>query len=79
MHGGSSEEPIPDRIVRYGFRNVYIIVHQSGRMTWGVWETALRGIVDFLEEYEYVDMDFDIGQTGVEKFFGTGTLGMFKH
>ena len=47
-------------------------------MTWKVWETALQGLADFVEMYEYVDMDFDVGQTGVDKFFGTGVLGMRK-
>ena len=47
-------------------------------MTWKVWETAVQGIADFVERYECVDMDFDIGQTGSERFFGTGVLGMMK-
>lgn len=45
-------------------------------MTWKVWETALRGIADFVERYEYVDLDFDVGQIGMERFFGTGVLGI---
>lgn len=47
-------------------------------MSWKVWEMALQGIVDFVERYEYVDMDFDVGQIGMEQFFGTGVLGMMK-
>ena len=47
-------------------------------MTWKVWETAVRGIADFVERYEYVDMDFDVGQMGMEQVFGTGVLGMMK-
>ena len=77
MHG-SSEEIIPDRIIRYGYNGVYLLLHHKGRMTWRVWETALRGIVVFLEKYEYVGMEFDIGQTGMEQFFGTGALGILK-
>ncbi|CAD6567667.1 MAG: hypothetical protein ASARMPREDX12_000592 [Alectoria sarmentosa] len=75
---GSSNIPIPDKMIRYGTGNVFILVHQSGRMTWKVWETAVQGIADFVERYECVDMDFDIGQTGSERFFGTGVLGMMK-
>ena len=69
---------MPERIVRYGSGDVFFLMHQSGRMTWRIWETALRGIVEFLERYEYIDMEFDIGQSGVEEFLGTGVLGMFK-
>ena len=69
---------MPERIVRYGSGDVFFLMHQSGRMTWRLWESALRGIVDFLARYEYIDMAFDIGQTGVEEFLGTGVLGMFK-
>lgn len=67
-----------DKMVRYGSGDVFILLHQSGRMTWKVWGTALQGITDFVERYEYVDMDFDVGQTGLEQFFGTGVLGMMK-
>lgn len=77
MHG-SSDEVIVDRILRFGHNGVYLLLHHSGRMTWRVFETALRGIVVFLEKYEYVDMEFDIGQVGMERFFGTGSLGTFK-
>lgn len=47
-------------------------------MTWKVWQTALEGIADFVEMYECVDMDFDVGQTSLESFFGTGVLGAKK-
>ena len=77
MHG-SSDQVIPDRILRFGQNDVYLVLHHSGRMTWRVFETALRGIVVFLEKYEYVEMEFDIGQIGLEQFFGTGALGLFK-
>lgn len=69
---------MPARIVRYGSGNVYFSMHQSGRMTWKLWEAALQGIAEFVERYEYVDMEFDIGQTGAEQLFGTGVLGMMK-
>ena len=75
---GSSNVPIPDRIIRYGVGNVFLLLHHNGEMTWRVWQTALEGIADFLERYEYVDMEFDVGQTGLEKFLGTGVLGMMK-
>lgn len=77
MHG-SSEELIPDKILRYGSHDVYFLVHHKDRLTWRVWEAALRGIVDFVERYEYVEMEFDIGQIGLEQSFGTGVLGMMR-
>ena len=77
MHG-SSDQSIPDRILRFGHNDVYLVMHHNGRMTWRVLETALRGIVVFLEKYEYVEMDLDIGQIGMEQFFGTGSLGRFR-
>ena len=73
---GSLDAPIPDKMIRYGSGDVFLLLHQRGRMTWKVWETALRGIADFVERYEYVDLDFDVGQIGMERFFGTGVLGI---
>lgn len=77
MHG-SSDEIIPDRMYRYGAGNVYLLIHQSGRMTWRVWESALRGLADFVERYEYVDMEFDVGQSVWEQYYGTGVLSMME-
>ena len=74
MHG-SSDEVIPDRVLKYDCDDVYILLHHNGRMTWRLWETALRGIVTFLQNYEYVDMEFDVGLIGMERWYGTGALG----
>lgn len=74
----SLDTPIPDKIIRYGYGDVFILLHHSGQMTWKVWGTALQGIVDFLERYEYVDMEFDVGKTGLEQFWGTGALGKLQ-
>ncbi len=63
MHG-ASEEPIFDHVVRYGSGDVFLTRHHRGGMTWRKWETALRGIADFVERYEYVDMEFDVGEMG---------------
>ena len=57
---------------------MFLLLHHSGRMTWKVWETALQSIVEFVERYEYVDMEFDVGKSGFEHFFGTGALGMMQ-
>ncbi len=79
MHG-ASEEPIPDHVLRYGAGDVFFVMHHRGGMTWRRWETALRGIADFVERYEYVDMEFDIGIMGQKQheYIGTGVLGHFK-
>lgn len=77
MHG-SLEERIPDKILRYGWNDVYLLVHHKDRMTWREWEAALRGIVYFVESYEYVEMEFDIRQIELEQSLGTGALGMMR-
>lgn len=75
---GSSDAPLTHRMFRYEAADVFIVLHQSGRMTWKVWETALQGIAEFVEKYEYVELDFDIGQKTEGRFFGTGVLSMRK-
>lgn len=47
-------------------------------MTWKIWEGALQGITEFVERYEYVDLEFDVGLQGEEAILGTGVLGMKK-
>lgn len=44
-------------------------------MTWEVLEKTIWGLTYFVETYECVDFDFDIGEFGMEKAFGTGVLG----
>ena len=78
MHG-STDEPIPDHILRYGSNEVFLLMHQRGRLTWRAWETALQGIAQFVERYEFIDMDFDVGKIGKGQFYGTGTLGMMRN
>lgn len=46
-------------------------------MTWEVFEGAVWGLMDFVERYECVDFDFDVGEFGMERVFGTGVLGGF--
>lgn len=46
-------------------------------MTWEVFEKTLWGLIYFVETYEFIDLDFDVGEFGMEKAFGTGALGGF--
>ena len=73
---GSSQELIPDTIKQYYSGNVILLLHHKSNMTWKVWESALLGIADFVGRYEFVDMDFDVGQRGGEALYGTGVLSL---
>lgn len=44
-------------------------------MTWEVLENTIWGLLHFVETYEFVDFDFDVGEYGMERAFGTGVLG----
>ena len=72
------QDPITDRQLRYSSGNVYLLMHQNGQMTWDVLETAIWGLMHFVQTYECVDFDFDIGEFGMERAFGTGALGVFR-
>lgn len=54
-----------------------MLIHQNGQMTWEVFEKTLWGVMYFIETYECVDFDFDVGEWGMEKAYGTGVLGGF--
>ena len=73
---GSSRELIPDTIIRYKSGKVVLLLHHKNKMTWNAWRSALVGITDFVEKYEYTDMDFDVGQRGGKTFYGTGVLSL---
>lgn len=55
-----------------------MLIRQNGQMTWEVFEETLWALQDFVELYECVDFDFDIGEFGMDKAFGTGVLGAFR-
>ena len=73
---GSSQEIIPDLIKRYISGKVYLLLHHNKKMTWKVWESALLCIADFVGSYEFVDMDFDVGQHVWDAHYGTGVLAL---
>ena len=73
-HQPRTDAVIDDMVLQYASRNVRLLVHHGGIMTWDVWRTAVRGILDFVTTYECVDFDFDVGQPGLASYFGTGAL-----
>lgn len=53
---------------------VNMVIHVRPTMTWEVFATMIRGLKAFLNEWEYVECDFDIGQIGYDNFYGTGAI-----
>ncbi len=53
---------------------VDLMVHPTEEMTWEMWRYALLGIGDFMQDWEYVELSFDVvvlgvGQVGTGKVF----------
>ena len=47
-------------------------------MTWEVLESTIGGLFHFVQTYECVGFDFDVGGSGNETPFGTGILKIFE-
>ena len=54
--------------------SVHLILHPSNEMTWGMWGTTLRGLADFVERWEFRDLDFEITEFGLIGLTGSGML-----
>ena len=54
--------------------SVYLILHPSNEMTWGMWGTTLRGLADFVERWEFRDLDFEATEFGLTGVAGSGML-----
>ena len=67
---------IRTRILKYTSNNVALVIHCKGLLTWGMVERVERAIWEFVNRYEYVDFDFDMGAPGVSKenLYGIGAL-----
>ena len=67
---------IRTHILKYGSNNVVLIIHCKSLLTWGMLERVVSAIWEFVNRYEYVDFDFDVGAPGVwkENVYGTGAL-----
>ena len=46
-------------------------------MTWGMWGTTLRGLADFVERWEFRDLDFEVRERDFTGVLGGGLLAYF--
>lgn len=46
----------------------------SEKMTWGMLGTTIKGISDFVSDWEFVDFDFEIQELGYSSNVGSGLL-----
>ena len=67
-----SDEPMGWWERQYGSVDVRLLLHPGPSMTWGMWKETITGIGHFVTHYQFLDMDFDIVQTGT--MVGTGIL-----
>ena len=44
-------------------------------MTWEVLENTVWGLMHFVDTFEIVEFEFEIGKFGMARAFGTGVLG----
>ena len=44
-------------------------------MTWEDWENAVWGLLHFVDTFESMEFEFEIGKSGMKKAFGMGVLG----
>lgn len=56
--------------------NVALIIHTKRLLNWGMLREVEKGIWNFVNEYEFVDFDFDLGAPTLwkERIYGTGAL-----
>ena len=69
-----SETLIGETELQSTSKRVYLILHSGDRMTWGMWGITLRGLMDFAERWEFVDLDFEIFERGILGVVGSGLL-----
>lgn len=67
---------IRTRTLKYSSNNVALVLHCKVFLTWGILENVERAIWGFVNQYEYVDFDFDVGAPGSwkENVYATGAL-----
>ena len=54
--------------------NVRLILYPGSEMTWGMWGTTLRGLLHFVERWEFVVVEFGITELGYMDLVGSGLL-----
>ena len=69
-----SETLIGKTEVQSSSNRVYLILHSSDSLTWGMWGSALKGLMDFVERFEFVDLDFEIIERYISEVVGSGLL-----
>lgn len=77
------DEPIGLHELRYqrGYMDsVDLVLTPEEEMTWEMWRFALQGVGSFMQEWEYVELTFDVvvlglGRVGVGKVFQDEGLG----
>ena len=53
---------------------MHLILHPGSDMTWGMWGTTLRGLAEFVERWEFVDLDFEVRERLITGVVGSGLL-----
>lgn len=77
---GSAYIPMGGQEYQYAVNDVHLLLHPTAKMTWKVWGTTVMDILDFIETYAYVDLDFDVyeeSDQGLNTYVGTGILTAF--
>ena len=72
----SSQISIRRPVHSYGSGGVALVIHTNSLLTWGMLGEVERAIWEFVNEYEFVDFDFDLGAPGhfKESIYGIGAL-----
>ena len=72
----SSQVSIQRPVHSYGSGNVALVIHTRPLLTWGMLREVETVIWDFVNTYEFVEFDFDLGAPGYfkESIYGTGVL-----
>ena len=67
--------PRPDGYI-YGYKQVRLLLSTQPSMTWGMWADVLYGMRRFLEEYDFVALEYGVWEImGHSEFFhGNGNL-----
>lgn len=53
---------------------VHLILYPDPRLTWSIWGTTINGISSWVDSYDFLDCEFDIGMFGFPGKFGSGFL-----
>lgn len=68
------DEPMDTEEIQIGSGHSLLIFHPDPRLTWSMWGTTITGINNFMNDFEFVDCDFEIEILGYSAKFGNGLL-----